>query len=516
VPGDSPAAQKLFAASQAEHGGEVVEAFPLGLDAVGNGKRFARAYGGRALYVADWKSWLYWHVPPEYPQGGWWRRDNIGQVQEWAKLVALDMGSELRITPPGKSEDEARRELNQFVHRTLDSGIGKMLEMASSEPTIAATPEMFDVDPWLFNFHNGTLDLRTGEFAPALPEHFITKSTNTHYDASADAPPWRAFLSLVQPSEIEQAFLQRAVVYSMTGLTVYPEAFFVLCGTAGTGKSTFTDTLMELFGDYAKVAPTFMLLKQRGNDDRKNEIAWIRDARLVVVGETDERARISISTIKSITGGDRMVGRRLNEQYSQSKATHKMWLHTNYEPDPGINDIGFFDRLKLIRFDQRVRDGAGAEALRELCGRRNIKEVLAEHLPGIANWALEGLPAWREHGLGETDAVKEAVKELQRSSDLLRSFIAECLVKDPVATLLAKDCYAVYKAWCGDSGYTPDGKKMFNRHLREAGFVSKHEAAGDVWLGLRRRGPGETSNTPWKHPDGDDGLFTTEDTEKNG
>lgn len=541
----------MIADLQAEHGGEVVEAFPSKLTDIGNGQRFVRQHGDHVRFCADWgeKGWAVWHQPDLHPAGGWWRRDNLGQVVQYAKETATSIAGESSLPPKGMELPEWKSKLREWSHNSQSSGrLNAMLSMAESEPPIAIAADAFDKDHWLLNVQNGTLDLRKQEsetadgrqqeelppaftFRPARQSDLITKSAGTYYDDKADCVTWRTFLDLIQPALSEpptvaggppiitrgdQAFLQRAVAYSLTGLTTYPEVFFLLCGTAGAGKSTFTDTILALLGDYGKAIPSFMLLEQR-NQDRKNEIAFMHGSRFTVAGETDERAKISIATIKHLTGGDRQVGRHLHQQYFQFEQTHKLWLHTNYEPDVGVNDIGFFDRLKLVRFDNRIRDGRGADMLRELCGRRNIKELLKEELAGILNWALEGLAQWRDHGLGDTRAVRDAVERLRVESDRLGNFLNERMIIEAVGEVSIKECWAEWKNYCEESNFEPGGKISFGKRLRELGFKQPDNPKGGkarVWIGLRLREvndkqpDGLGGGKRWKHPDsGDGGLF---------
>ena len=47
------------------------------------------------------------------------------------------------------------------------------------------------------------------------------------------------------------SFLQRAVGYTLTGLTL-EQCLFFLWGTGANGKSTFVRTVQELMGSYAR------------------------------------------------------------------------------------------------------------------------------------------------------------------------------------------------------------------------------------------------------------------------
>ena len=55
------------------------------------------------------------------------------------------------------------------------------------ECELVVTPDQLDTYPFLLNFLNGTLDLRTGDLAAARPDHFITKLVHYNYDPDAGA-----------------------------------------------------------------------------------------------------------------------------------------------------------------------------------------------------------------------------------------------------------------------------------------------------------------------------------------
>ena len=64
--------------------------------------------------------------------------------------------------------------------------IANLLTMAECELVI--TPDQLDTHPFLLNFMNGTLDLRTGELSPHDPNHFITKLVRYNYNRAGRLP----------------------------------------------------------------------------------------------------------------------------------------------------------------------------------------------------------------------------------------------------------------------------------------------------------------------------------------
>ena len=67
------------------------------------------------------------------------------------------------------------------------------------------------------------------------------------YDRNASCPLFEKFLAQVVPDEKVRAFLQRALGYSLTGITE-EQCFFFLYGPGSNGKSTLIETLSALMG----------------------------------------------------------------------------------------------------------------------------------------------------------------------------------------------------------------------------------------------------------------------------
>src|SRR5262252_9558307 len=104
-----------------------------------------------------------------------------------------------------------------------------------------------------------TVNLLTGEYYDARKEDYITKKTSVA-PQNIDTPIWNAFLSRITGNDVDlQKYLQRMAGYCLTGHTIEHVLFF-LYGTGANGKGVFINTLVEIWGDYAAVAPmtTFM------------------------------------------------------------------------------------------------------------------------------------------------------------------------------------------------------------------------------------------------------------------
>lgn len=157
-----------------------------------------------------------------------------------------------------------------------------------------------------------------------------------------------------------------------------------------------------------------------------------------------------------ISGGTVVIEMKYKGQFSYRPQAK--WVITGNEL-PRINDAsdGFWRRILLIPFNNVID-----KPDKEFVERKIIPE-----LPGIFNWALDGLQQLRKHGFIEPEASKMAKDEWKEDSDPIRVFIADILE----VTGLDKDrlendtIYEKYTSWCNRSGNKPFSREHFGRRL---------------------------------------------------
>jgi putative DNA primase/helicase len=67
--------------------------------------------------------------------------------------------------------------------------------LARSDPRLVMTTGQFDVDPWLFNVDNGTVEMKTGQLREHRGQDYITKLAGCAIAPhGALCPLWMAFL----------------------------------------------------------------------------------------------------------------------------------------------------------------------------------------------------------------------------------------------------------------------------------------------------------------------------------
>ena len=238
---------------------------------------------------------------------------------------------------------------------------------------------------------NGVIDLKTNDFRPGQREDLITFRAGVSFDPDAKCPNWLALIDTVTGGdETLKVYVERVVGYVLTG-SVREEVMFVLYGTGNNGKSTFREALHKLMGDYATAADAGLLIERNASGTATPEIARLQGRRFVAINETAENDKLNEARVKFLTSQDTITGRKLHENYVDFYPTHKTFLTTNHKPIVRNADIGIWRRIHLLAFTVTIPQ--------EAVEKDFLAKRLMPELPGILNWAVQGLAAYRREGL---------------------------------------------------------------------------------------------------------------------
>jgi putative DNA primase/helicase len=429
---------------------ELLRPEPRATSDVGNAERLIANRGDDLRYCSQLGGWLYW-------DGKRWRQDDSLQVDRWAKdtVRAIYTEAVAEDDPDKRHKVAAWAIQSESAHR-----IEAMMHLARSH--VPASPDDFDADPWLLNVENGTLDLRTGELGPHRRGDMLTKLAPTEYRPEAEAPTWTAFLDRIMGGDAELiAFLQRAVGYSLTGLTG-EECLFIAFGRGRNGKSKFLGAIQDTLGrDYAQQVPSETLMQKRGDRGATPGLARLKGARFAATVETGEGGRLDEAVVKQATGGDLISARYLYGNYFEFKPSHKIWLATNHKPTVRGTDEGIWSRIKLIPFEVTI-----PEAERD----DKLAEKLAAEAEGILAWAIQGYVAWQRERLAVPEIVRRATQGYREAMDAIGSFIDEECVTGDEFEVAASELYAAYKEWAKLNEEYTYSQRRFGDALTERGY----------------------------------------------
>ena len=289
---------------------------------------------------------------------------------------------------------------------------------------------------------NGLLHVPTRELLANTPRFFTAGSVDVAYTPDARHPAaWLKFLADAFPNDVESIeALQQWFGYLLTQDTRQQKAL-ICVGPKRCGKGTIARVLRALLGEYNCTGPSLGQLGGRFGLQGLigKAVAIISDAR---VGGASDLQAISENLLR-ITGEDGISVERKNMIDWDGKLTTRFVLMTNILP--GIVDAGgaVASRFIVLRFTQ------------SFYGREDPKltDKLMDELPGILNWALEGLANLHDRGAFIQPASgTAAVEELIRKTTPILGFVSDTLAFDADSWISKDTLYAAYRAWCEDEG----------------------------------------------------------------
>ena len=439
----------------------------LGETDTDNAQRFATRFGAKALYTPG-RGWLVF-------DGKRWRRDDVSQVVELAKVTARLIAAESRHL----EDDKARAERSRFAKQSLGKGsLDRMIELAKS--LLAVDDACLDANPWLLNVENGTIDLKTGRREKHDPRDLLTKIAPVKANRHAECPTFEKFLKRVaggDPSLVK--FIQRAVGYSLTGITTEQVLFFVYGKSGNNGKSTLVNLIRDMVGDYGLHTPTETLLVKQYDNAIPADLARLDGARMVTAIEANFNRHLDEARIKSMTGGEPITARYMRQNFFQFVPVLKLWLVANDQPRVRGTDEAFWRRMRAIPLTIKI-----PEAERD----PDLPTKLRAELPGIVAWAVRGCLKWQRNGLGMPGAVEHATKGWQKEMDALKRFVLEHLDIAPVSKIGASQLHNLYSNWCVQQGEQPLTMQGFKAKLQETLDVTHTRIKGrSWWRGIKLR-----------------------------
>lgn len=433
-------------------------------------ERFVKQHGQDLKFDHEQRAWFFW-------TGKCWERDRTGAVARLCKETVLSLYEEASNE---FNDDQRRQQIVKFAQSFEKSQRQKdILSSASIDKSIVILREIFDSDLFLFNLSNGTLDLKSG-FREHRREDLISKISPVEFDPNAEAPRWEKFLIEIFGNDMELInFIQRAVGYSMSGDTS-EQCLFILYGEGANGKTTFLNTLQNIFGDYALTTEIKTLLTKKF-DGISNDIARLVGARFVIGAEAEAGRSFSESLLKQLTGGDKISARFLRQEAFEFTPQLKLWLATNKLPKIRGRDVAIWRRVKLIPFEITFTEN---EQDKEL-GNKLLTEKA-----GIINWAFQGFQEWQNMGLETPEIVDKATLQYKIDTDPIGGFVEEHCIEDSEAFVSATLIYEEYKKWADKSGERQLSQTAFGKLLTARGFEKQRFTSGSERGKIRWQGIG--------------------------
>ena len=346
---------------------------------------------------------------------------------------------------------------------------------------LSVRAEQVDAAENLINLQNGVYDLETQKLFPHDPAYYLTTQLPFAYDPNAQAITWQMYLmsTFVKPKSVDfdkelAEFVQEAVGYSLT-TSVCHHVMFWCHGEGANGKGVLFNILEQL-GGTACIPFNIGILKreQYGLADLAGKVM----ALCTEANATNNL--VEDAYLKALVAGDSMQVRKIRQTPFTLKPTAKVWWSMNKLPAVADTSEGFWRRVRVIPFNRQLEE---AEQILDL------KERLEVELPGIFNWAMDGLRRLRDRGrFVEPEQVREATKLYRKESNPVELFVEDrCFTHALIdQQAFSSALYSEYNTWCKDNGFKPQSSKNFKYELERLGHYAVRRGGGIQYgLGLK-------------------------------
>ncbi|MFE9168243.1 phage/plasmid primase, P4 family [Streptomyces kebangsaanensis] len=397
------------------------------------------------LVCRRWRgSWMRW-------TGTCWREVDEAQMRA-AKYTRLEHAT---YSTPGKDGQPERRDwapTKQKISNLLDAlgAVTLLLTEVDAPAWIDGAGEGEQDRSPIVACRNGLLRIRDRALLPHGPGFFNLVSVPYAYDPHTTAPTWERFLWQIWPNDPDAVnALQEWFGYVLSGRTDQ-QKILLIKGTSRSGKGTIARVLKELVGrdNLAGLGSNFGLSSLLGKP-----LAVISDARL-----SGKDGGQVVERLLTISGEDTIdIDRKFRDPWTGKLPTRLMTL-TNELPNFGDSSGVIARRFVVLNM---TVSWLGKEDT-------GLTERLAAGMPGILNWALEGLARLERTGrITKPPSSRESVVIMQDTASPTSAFVRECCTIGHDCTVPVDTLWAVWREWAEDNGVRAVGtKQMFGRNLQ--------------------------------------------------
>lgn len=296
---------------------------------------------------------------------------------------------------------------------------------------LKSDPDVYIGDASALNPNMGIVNLRnavfdTGEYR-AMEHSPVFRSTvqlDFPYIEDADCPTWKKFINGTFTEPETRLFVQQYVGACISSVTL-PFPFLLLTG-AGRERSVFVNVLKKLIGEGFH---TKLCLKNLGIQKNREALKRLR-ANFCAVGKSEV---IDFSVFDAI----------MNEAESAAASSCKLIFIPTA-------------RLKFSDFTAELREYIRAiKFIKTLTGNPvEFEGMIEDELPGIFNWAVEGLKALRAEGCPvESATMAEEAKYIQDTNSPVKLFLVFLCEIGPTFEELLRDIVQKYNEFARKHGF---------------------------------------------------------------
>ena len=465
------------------------------LDDTGNAERFYDYFGEFFRYNQDNNYFMFWN-------GKTWTKDVKDYIRKYANkfidILKADVQNTRKqieeATKKGESatdevayyKDLEKAQIANIKRVSNKAGKDAMLSELHSLHEMPVQNKEFDTQDNFLNTDSGVVDLNTGEIKPFNRKYMLSKNTNCMVDFSEP----KVFLKFLHDifdrgneAETQELIdtIQMALGESSTGRT-NKEHLYILYGHGSNGKSTFVETINNVFGDYGTSMNSDMLIQKPNSSSQSNEfsLSALLGARMVSTSETAEGKRLDEVMIKQMLSGEKINAQFKYGQPFSFKPTFSPWMSTNNKPIIRATDFGTWRRIFFVPFLNTF-----TEETKDV----DMPKKLAAESAKILGWIIQG--AVKLHNqyndkLPKPKCLEEALADYKKELDVIVTFLNDRCIPFPGMRIEAAKLYQKYKEWAKNNSEYLFSESRFKQEMVKKGYkLEKDRNKGWMYVGLK-------------------------------
>ena len=341
-----------------------------------------------------------------------------------------------------------QREISEHITADLAAKTDKLLKALKNDRNGTLPPPQLDK----LHLQNGTLTLRGRVLSPE--KEFARNRLPVSYDHAATCPVWlKVVENLLEPED--RLTLQEYFGYLLIPTNRAQKALFI-CGKGGEGKSLIVKVVSDLLGNSCFSGKLQNVQERFGLAGLEGKLCFADD-------DIDSAAFRSTATLKKIVTANKpmRIEKKGIDPYPGTIFARFLCCGNSFATALYDSSDGFFRRQLLLL----TRPGSQVQN-----PDRELSDKLTAELPGILNWALDGLERLQQNGWTFTisDRSRQALEEQRRNACNVISFLESNYVeRGKNLQVFAKDLYCAYCHWCGLNQEEPVKSRTFVSFIRE-------------------------------------------------
>ncbi len=407
------------------------------------------------------------------------------KLQYWKGMFWKWVGTHYVVLPPDQLKAAVG---NWLVLRGLNQTTNRTKEVIESIKSKVIIDDCVEEPAWLEGMsgnqgdaiiavRNGLLSLEEllkddrAIARPHTPRWFSTSVLPYEYDPEAHCPRWEAFVEEVFAGDAGQIrLLQEILGYLITDDTSR-HAIFMFVGYTRSGKGTTIRVIEGLVGKENCAAFTMAMIC----DDFAKSLFLGKKVATCPDAETPKNSSKSLELLKQISGEDTIPINIKNKPWISARLKTRIVISANGFPqfDDRMNALAA--RLQILSFSVSFLETMD----------RELDEKLEAELPGIFNWALEGLKRLTKNdGFTKSAESMKQLKEFKRRNSPVDTFVEERCELRADASVPTATFRDEFKTWCVDNDIPVTTDSECGRHLKSLGIAKTRPRTGDgrTWL----------------------------------